>query len=328
MNNLLHLRAKDWREDQGPTLARILVAIPTYRRPALLSRLLRGIADISTPGESAVEVLVMDNDATPSARDLVLEVAEAFPFPLSYAHVSEPGLSSVRNFGLNRARSFDFLAMIDDDEIPQRQWLVELFEVQAATKADAVIGPVPRILPEVAPRWLREGRFFESPAYRDRTMLHDGYSGNCLLRTKSIERLDLSFDQTLNFAGGEDLLFFRELVQRGGKLAYAAHAVAEEMVGTERANATYILKLHFRRGNSLSLCDRHLDNRRSTIATRALKAGALIARGCTTLIPYALFRGETGCFVSLCDVARGVGAFVGLFGHVYQAYERTTDVGS
>jgi succinoglycan biosynthesis protein ExoM len=327
MNNALHFRTKDCTETRRPTPKRVLIAIPTYRRPSLLNQLLRGIAEISAPSGSDVEVLVMDNDTTPSARDHVLEVAESFPFPLSYAHVTEPGLSSVRNFGLSRAWNFDFLAMIDDDEVPQRQWLVELLDVQAATAADAVIGPVPRALPGDAPRWLRSG-FFDSPVYPDRALVRDGYCGNCLLRVRSIEHLAMSFGEKLNFAGGEDLLFFRQLAQRGGRLAYAARAVAVETVGTERATAPYILKLHFRRGNSLSLCDRYLDNRRLTIATRALKAGGLVARGCMTLIPYALFRGRTGCAIALCDVARGLGAFGGLFGHVYQAYGRTTDAGS
>ena len=148
----------------------VLIAIPTFRRPEMLNQLLRGIAGISAPHGCAVEVLVMDNDSTPGARDQVVRIAENFPFRLSYAHVEEPGLSSVRNFGLYRARQFDFLAMIDDDEIPQHQWLLELCNVQAATTADAVIGPVPRVLPEAAPGWLRRARFFDSPVYPDRTL--------------------------------------------------------------------------------------------------------------------------------------------------------------
>jgi succinoglycan biosynthesis protein ExoM len=306
---------------------RVLIAIPTFRRPELLGQLLQGIAEISTPRDCVLEVLVMDNDSAPSARDLVAHTAEHFPFSLSYAHVSEPGLSSVRNFGLDRARRFDFLAMIDDDEIPQRQWLVELLSAQAATAADAVIGPVPRVLPDDTPRWLREARFFDSPIYPNHALVRDGYSGNCLLRMKSIERLDLAFDKILNFAGGEDLLFFRQLADRGGKLAYAARAVAEESVSTERATAGYILKLNFRRGNTLSLCDRRLGKGVATITGRGFKAGGLIARGCITLIPYTLLHGRVGLLTALCDMARGLGALGGLFGHIYQGYERPKDAG-
>jgi succinoglycan biosynthesis protein ExoM len=302
--------------------SRVLITIPTFRRQELLAQLLSGIAQLAAPDDCAVEVLVLDNDSTQSARDVVAGVGQRFPFALAYAHVPEPGLSSVRNVALNRARDFDFLAMIDDDEIPQRQWLVELLGVQAATAADAVIGPVPRLLPERAPRWLRRGRFFESPTYPDRTLVRDGYSGNCLLRVASLRRFDLAFEQTLNFAGGEDLLFFRQLVQRGGVLAFAARAVAEESVGAERANAAYILKLHFRRGNTLSLCDAYLSDAKTALGIRALKSAVLILRGSLTLIPYTLVRGLAGSIIALCDVARGLGAITGILGYTYNAYAR------
>ncbi len=305
---------------------RVLIAIPTFRRPDLLTQLLQKIAEISTPRDCVVEVLVMDNDSTPSARDLVVRTAERFPFPLAYAHVCEPGLSLVRNFALERARAFDFLAMIDDDEVPQRQWLVELFNVQIATGADAVIGPVPRVLPNSVPRWLHRARFYDLPTYPDRALVRDGYSGNCLLHMKSIERFGLTFDRKLNFAGGEDLLFFRELAHRGGTLAYAARAVAEESIGAERATAAYILKLNFRRGNTLSLCDRHLSNGAATVTIRALKAGALISRGCISLLPYTFVRGRAGFIIALCDVVRGLGELVGVFGYTYKAYARPEQV--
>jgi len=300
----------------------ILIAIPTFRRPDMLSRLLQSIARIWIPHGSVVEVLVMDNDSTPQARALVLGIAETFPLRLSYAHVTDPGLSSVRNFGLNRARDFDFLAMIDDDEIPQRQWLLELMNVQDATGADAVVGPVPRIVPDSAPGWLRRARFFDSPTYPDRTLVRDGYSGNCLLRIRSIQRLGITFDSAFNFAGGEDLLFFRELAQRGGALAFAAGAVAEETVGADRGTVSYVLKLHFRRGNTLSRCDLYFDKGWATAATRALKGVGLVARGCVRLLPYSFLRGRTGSVTSLCEVARGFGELCGIFGYTYQAYAR------
>jgi succinoglycan biosynthesis protein ExoM len=301
---------------------RVCVAIPTYRRPELLERLLGGIARLAVPTDCVVEVLVMDNDPAQSTRAAVADRRKRFPFALSYAHVQEPGLSSVRNFALGRARGFDFLAMIDDDEIPQPQWLVELLRVQEATRADGVIGPVPRLVPRDTSRWLRDGKFFDLPLYADGSFMKDGYSGNCLLRVSSIERLGIGFDPALNFAGGEDLMFFREWLGRGGKLAYAAHAVAEESVAANRLNALYILQLNFRRGNTLSLCDRRLDGRARTLAARVLKACARIARGGATLLPRALLRGRTGAVTALCDVAHGLGGLAGLFGHTYQAYDR------
>jgi succinoglycan biosynthesis protein ExoM len=306
-----------------PKQLRVCVAIPTFRRPEMLERLLDGIAKIIVPASAALEVLVIDNDILPSAHDRVACRRQCFPFKLSYAHVTEAGLCSVRNFALDRTRwEFDFVAMIDDDEVPQEQWLCELLRVQDWTQADVVIGPVPRLIPRDAPRWLRAGHFFDLPAYRDGEDMKDGYSGNCLLRVSSVERLGVRFDPSFNFAGGEDLFFFREMLRRGAKLAYAARAIAEESMSAERLTALYILQLNFRRGNTLSLCDRRLYGSVWTSAIRALKACGCITRGCATLIPYALGRGRAGALTALCDVARGFGALVGLFGHTYCMYER------
>jgi len=310
------------RPTPPPKIPRVCIAIPTFERPELLEQLLAGIARLAAPTLCDVRVLVLDNAPLPSARDMVERTSARFPFELSYAHVPEPGLSAVRNFALGRARDgFDFLAMIDDDEVPHPLWLRELLRVGEATGADAVVGPVPRIVPQRAPRWLRAGGFFDLPVYADLTFITDGYSGNCLLRVASIERLGLAFEPAFNFAGGEDLLFFRQLAARGAKLAYARHAVAEESVGAERLSAAYILKLNFRRGNTLSLCDRHLGGR-ARLATRALKAYARIALGCAMLAPFALLRGRTGALRALCDVALGLGAFAGLLGYTYNAYGR------
>ncbi|HMD02354.1 MAG TPA: glycosyltransferase, partial [Candidatus Baltobacteraceae bacterium] len=136
--------------------------MPTYQRPELLERVLGGIARLAIPAGVEPCVIVLDNNPAPSARASVERLAVTFPFELRYSHVAEPGLSAVRNAALARARDgFDFLAMIDDDETPQRLWLSELLGVQRDTGADAVVGPVPRILPRDAPRWLREGGFFD-----------------------------------------------------------------------------------------------------------------------------------------------------------------------
>lgn len=301
---------------------RVCVAVPTFRRPELLERVLAGLARLTIPPDVDVSVLVLDNNPEPDARHAVERIRKGFPFDLSHAHVAEPGLSSVRNFALTRARDgFDFLAMIDDDEMPHHRWLSELLRVQKETLADAVVGPVPRIIPRDAPRWLREGGFFELPVFPDRTFIRDGYSGNCLLRVASIRRLGLAFDPALNFAGGEDLLFFRQLHAAGAKLAFASRAIAEEFVGAERLSASYILKLNFRRGNTLSLCDRHLGGRRA-IALRPLKACARIALGCVTFVPKTIRRGRSGAVAALCNVALGLGALAGLFGYTYNAYGR------
>jgi succinoglycan biosynthesis protein ExoM len=303
--------------------SRVCIAVPTFRRPAHLEVLLRALAAQSLPAGCALEVAVFDNDRRPSAEALVAAAQTWFPFALRYVHVAAPGLCAVRNAALAYARErFDALAMIDDDEVPQARWLGELLRVRRQTGAAAVIGPVPQVLPAGAPRWLRAGGFLDLPVYPDAAPIRFGYSGNCLLDLAAVTRLDLHFDAAFNFAGGEDLLFFRQLIARGGSMAFAAHAVASETIGTERTRATYVVALHFRRGNTLALCDRRLEGGRVRLALRAAKALGRLGLGALELAPLAIVRGRAGIVRALCDLALGLGALCGLAGYTRQAYRR------
>jgi succinoglycan biosynthesis protein ExoM len=302
---------------------RVCVAIPTFRRPQLLETLLGGIARQDVPARYSILVLVIDNDTIPSAGAFVDGLAEGYPFRLEYVHEAKPGLSSVRNFALSYVRgSFDFLAMIDDDECPEPHWLRELLRVQRGAAADVVIGPVTAVLPAEAPRWVRRGRFHELPSYPDGASIAFGYSGNCLLQVSSLARYGVTFDPALNFAGGEDMLFFRELISRGARLAYASQATVFEAVGPERLRASYFIRLNFRRGNTLSICDRRLRGNLAGLLFRAVKSYARFALGGAGLVPLAVVRGRAGGVAALCDMARGLGSMYGLLGYVYRAYGR------
>jgi succinoglycan biosynthesis protein ExoM len=312
---------------QSSTEMRVCVAIPTYRRPELLKTLLEGISLQLIPAGCTVEVLVLDNDAPASSRHIVDAAVTDFPFALRYAHVPQPGLSMVRNAALAHARErFDFLAMIDDDEYPQTQWLQELLQVGERTGADAVIGPVPKRFSAGAPKWIEDGGFFDLPSHPDGALIRDGYSGNCLLRVGSLQRFGVTFDSALNLAGGEDMLFFRELSSRGAKIAYAAQAVAFETIGPARSQAVYIVKLSYRRGNTLAFCDRRLKGSPRTFATRALKGCGRLAVGLATFLPLALTQGRAGAVRASCNVAHGFGSLAGLRGHIYEAYKRAEPV--
>jgi glycosyltransferase involved in cell wall biosynthesis len=290
----------------------------------MLGRLLEGLArQAGLPGDQKIEILVIDNDACASARAVVAAHAGSIPFPVRYDCVAEPGLSVVRNHALAVARErFALLAMIDDDEVPEPQWLQELLATQISTGATAVVGPVPRELPRHAPQWIARGEFFRLRRVPDKTIVNDGYSGNCLLDLAAPQMADMAFDPAFNTAGGEDQFFFRSLVKRGGRIAYAARAIAREEVGPERLSLRYLLKTEFRKGNTLWFCDARLH---ATPSARLLRLGKGLARvmlGAAALIPRTAMRGKTGMVESLCDIARGFGTLGGCCGVIYLQYRR------
>ena len=58
-----------------------------------------------------------------------------------YVHEPRPGISHARNRGVAEAKG-DFVAFIDDDELPAPNWLESLLLTQRTYRADVVLGPV------------------------------------------------------------------------------------------------------------------------------------------------------------------------------------------
>jgi succinoglycan biosynthesis protein ExoM len=307
---------------RGP---RVCVAIPTYCRPESLTALLQALRAQTAWSTVAARVVVFDNDPEGSAAATIRAFGGEDLPALEYVLVPNPGLSSVRNAALLYARDqFDFLAMIDDDEVPDPAWLLELLEMQVRCSADAVVGPVPHVLPPGTPRWIANGRFFAFPEYRNGAMLDDGYSGNCLLSLRAIAAAGLTFDMACNLAGGEDQLFFRQLSARGYRIVFARHAIATETIGAERLAIGYLVRRAFRRGNSLWICDLKIHGTTRAMARRIIKGLGRIALGLACVVPRCTIRGQTGLVESYCEVAFGLGMLVGIFGVTVLEYERGT----
>ncbi|HEY0104609.1 MAG TPA: glycosyltransferase, partial [Rhizomicrobium sp.] len=137
-------------------MADVTVAIPTFRRPRLLAKLLDALARLDTA--ASVSILVADNDAQGHAGFDLCEAirARGYRWPLRALIVAERGIAQARN-ALTAAALDDpkmqFLAMIDDDEWPCAGWLDALLRQQAASDADAVQGSVLFEVPERAAGW-------------------------------------------------------------------------------------------------------------------------------------------------------------------------------
>jgi glycosyltransferase involved in cell wall biosynthesis len=303
--------------------SRVCIAVPTYRRQDQLFAVLHGLARLRIDADLDVEIVVFDNDAARSGEHVVTSLPVDYPIPVRYEVVPEPGLSSVRNGELTWAYAHaEYLAMIDDDEIPEPQWLHELMRVRRKTGADVVVGPVPVILPDEAPGWFGAWRSAEMPHPADGSPLRDGWTGNCLLHLPTMRTFDVSFDPTMNFSGGEDTLFFRQIRARGGTIAYAARATVWELMSADRVSLGFVVARHFRKGNTLARCDQRIHGDPVAIAVRVAKGCGLTAIGSFTALACALTLRNAEFVRSACDVARGVGMIAGLCGVSYEPYRR------
>lgn len=298
----------------------VAVCCITFRRPQGLRRLLEGLnrlAFAKTP-QPRITVVVVDNDRGAPMRAVVESLRRTFRWSLTYDCEPAQGLSNARNRSLARAPpSADYVAFIDDDEVPVPTWLDELLHVARTHQAPIVQGPVVPVFPRQAPAWVRRAHFFEQGPYRDGADLHFASTNNCLVERAVIRRLG-GFDQRFNLTGGEDQHFFSRAITAGHRVITAEKAVVHESVPATRATLGYLLRRRFRMGNTLSMVDR-IDGGHGLLMKRAIKSGGRFGLGLAQGVVLSP-KGLAGLATGLCNAAQGLGGLAGLVGVLYHEY--------
>lgn len=234
----------------SPNPETIDVCVASFRRPELLESLLNSLdlQDIVKDG-SRVRVIVVDNDKNRSAEAVVHRFSERSRLPIVYDVEPRQNISLARNRSLSHATA-DLVAFIDDDEEAAVNWLRELLGTLRACNADAVFGPVIPALPESAPQWISEGRFFERPRHASGAILTGGRTGNGVVIRKWLTHYDEPFDPSLGLSGGEDTDLFLRLRARGAKLVWCDTALVTEKVPPNRCTMQWLLRRAFRGGQT------------------------------------------------------------------------------
>jgi succinoglycan biosynthesis protein ExoM len=231
-----------------PETDEITVCICTYRRPELLERLLTALIAQQTDGLFTFSCVVVDNDASASARAVVERLQPAFPGQIQYA------LEPARNIALARNRAVSlvtgsFVAFIDDDEIPCEDWLMRLWRAINNFHADAVLGPVKPYFESRLPSWIEQSRICERPSHATGSALHwrQTRTGNALLRAAIVKQDEIQFDPAYA-SGGEDVDFFRRAALAGKTFVWCDESAVYELVPPSRLTRRYYLKRAFLQG--------------------------------------------------------------------------------
>lgn len=226
------------------------VCIASFRRPELLEKLLNSLdlQDFGSGGPQ-VRIIVTDNDKNRSAEDVVRRFATRTRLPVVYDVEPTQNISLARNRSVSHATA-DFVAFVDDDEEVAEDWITNLLTTLRGYSADAVFGPVIPILPEDAPKWILDGRFFERPRYGTGTVLTGGRTGNALVARHWLARYDKVFDPSLGLTGGEDSDLFERLVSCGAKLVWCDTALVHEKVPPNRCTLRWFFRRAFRGGQT------------------------------------------------------------------------------
>jgi succinoglycan biosynthesis protein ExoM len=227
----------------------ISVCICTYKRPEMLAHALEGIGSQVSNGDFTFEVVVVDNDRMRSAEAVVESFQAKTELTIVYDCEPEQNISLARNRAIRNA-SGNFIAFIDDDEVPVNDWLYGLFRIIKDFGADGVLGPVLPFYPAGAPRWLKKGNVLHRHRLGTGTRLtvRDTRTGNVLLSRAVFEEGDVWFDPAFGRTGQEDKDFFRRQLARERAFIWCDEAVAYETVPPERWQIAFHIKKFWRGG--------------------------------------------------------------------------------
>jgi succinoglycan biosynthesis protein ExoM len=225
----------------------ISVCIPTFKRPRMLQRCLEALSNQTTTG-FRYSVVVVDNDANRSARDVVEEWKGSMDIIFDVEPIQN--ISLARNRAISASRG-ELLAFIDDDEFPERSWLTAMLGAYHSFSANGVLGPVEPFYPEKPPEWLvrsglcvRESFTSGTPMESTRYMR----TGNVLLEKRMFNGIESPFDPRLGLSGGEDADMFDHMLRRGESFVWCQEARVYEEVPRERQTRTYLIRRAFIRG--------------------------------------------------------------------------------
>lgn len=228
----------------------ICVCICTFKRPKMLASLLEMLRDQSTGDLFTYSIAVVDNDGEETARDVVGRARQGSDRSIVYAVEPEQNISLARNMALKVGEG-DYLAWLDDDEFPGRTWLAELHAAARRYDVDGVLGPVLPHFETPPPSWVVKGRACERETFPTGTRLvnpRDMRTGNFLLGRAAIRETGILFDPRYGRTGGEDVDFFRRMIEAGRSFVWSNEAAVHETVPPSRLKSSYFLKRALLRG--------------------------------------------------------------------------------
>lgn len=240
---------------------KIALCICTYKRPQLLEQLLRSLQDIYL-GElerTDVRIIVVDNYPDGNVRVVCERLSGRLPVKLHFVEETQRGSAFARNRAVDEAlrSGADFVAFIDDDDLPESDWLWQLTVKRMQTHADIVYGVFPPLVNPKWPDWLKNSPLFDEPKHKIKTKYgapRNVGTGNVLMSHEFIERMKSSgplFLTEFGMLGCEDADFFARASKCGASFSRADKAVINRGYQEQRLTLFGLLKDAFRIGNCI-----------------------------------------------------------------------------
>lgn len=224
----------------------VSVCIASIGRPSLLDTI-KGIYACARPADMALEIVVVDDSLTGAA--LALLCCSDARKRVRVVTSASQNISVARNTGMAHARG-DFIAFIDDDEVPDVNWLNNLVQLADSSGADAVQGTVIGIYPSDSPGWAVKLRPFDKSYGQAGARIEVGSTSNLLFRRSSLVIRTMKFNVVYGKSGGEDTDLCYRLTASGGVIVCSPGAVVYENVPRARLDLRHLVRRYARGGHT------------------------------------------------------------------------------
>lgn len=237
------------------------VVVCTYLREELLELCLQSLAK-QTLGRERFEVIIVDNNSTPAAREIARRFADRYP---NYRVVPEAkqGLSHARNRGWREARG-KFVAFLDDDAKASSTWCERLLLAFSALQPPpaAVGGEIRPYYNATPPAWFSDD--FEirtwgcTPGLLKEPRAKFGFSGSNMAFPRAVLEEFRGFSPELGMRGeatamGEETDLFSRVYRKYPRFWYDPQLLVYHWTPQRSMTVSYRIYRAYKGGESLAL---------------------------------------------------------------------------
>ena len=233
----------------------IVVCICTFNRKEMLRNLLYKLNDQVTDNSFTYSAVIVDNDFSKSAKNVVESVAHELVYKVEYFFETIQNIALARNKTVENAKG-NYVAFIDDDEFPPENWLLTLYTVIKQYCADGVLGPVKPSFEKEPPQWIIDGKFYEKqPQFKTGKKLRweETRTSNVLMKN-IFDLQDNRFRKEFG-RGGEDRDFFKRMIEKRYIFVWCAEAFVYEIIPPERCTRLFMVRRALLRGKMSIISD-------------------------------------------------------------------------
>ena len=235
----------------------ITVAICTYNRADYLPELVKTLQSQQCPVE--FEILFINNNSTDNTLEVLQSLSKNSPINIRVVTEIQQGITYARNRAIEEAIHSEFMLIMDDDEIPDSQWVISAYNALKNGNIDSVGGRVVvNFSKKSRPKWLTDDLlgFLAETDYGSKPFLIKNestplWTANIAYKTQIFRdnpqlRFDIRYNrQGKGIGGGEDVVMFKKCLHQKLAIFYCPEMVVYHHVEAWRLQRRYFLKLHY-----------------------------------------------------------------------------------